>query len=310
MKSSSADTRALKVHQDTEGRIWYLNGEGVPEQTDHTWRDFMQQPIMQKAKHIRLIGSQENAKAIVQLYARRKDHSLEKLEVCSPMVCLTAQERNNPETALYNMRNWNWASSIGGWHEVTEKDYASYLLAFEIQKAKYKIDDNVRRVIKIHPAWAALSFITHLNVDNLCVLLGLLLDPRWYIDFDDPNSSAKLKAFLGLTPKHQKASKDGDTTTVHAGRCKLVLDTWKTSDNEPSNIHHPSNFLWRTWCHHNKSETGELRASQSFITFLRHTWSDALYPKQSEPLFIAKYFFKHEEEALAFDHHMKNFKVT
>ncbi len=323
MSPISKDELSLKIFITRENTIWYVDKDGQPTKyikhsfepnetvVAGTLADFITTPLFLKAKYIRVIGSTSNSKFIVQQYSRKVDRGISSIEVCSPMVCSTDAERSDPEIALLAMRSWKWPRSLGGWHEVREADYTSFLLAHEVIKNNNVVNDEVRRALKMHVAWKALSFIPHLDYDYCANLLSILIDPRWYIDFNEPNSGAKIKAYLGLSPKTQEhVSGENSIVGIHSDRCRFVMDTWKTSINPPKNINAIGNFLWRAWLSHDKTSVADLRTSQLFISFLRHTWTAALYEEKHyrESLFIPEYFFKHKEEALAYKRHLANYK--
>lgn len=314
MTTASKDLTALKLYADRSGQMWYVDRDGPVVASGRDQRAFMQLPVYQGAKHIRLLGSAANAKLILQLIVRKKNKDVRKLELCSPMIAGAAEE---PEIALINMRRCTMPSSVGGFHDVGNDDYYNYLLIYQLQKQKGVVDDQIKRIIAYHPAWPSLSFISNIDAGKAAVLLATLVDPRWFIDQNEPNSGSKLKAYLGLNPKTQAHVSDGseiikkDIDARWAERCKLVLDTWKTTSNPPSDAFIPSHFLWRFWI--DKGDAGvasDLRTSQYFVSYLRHTWIAALYGGKSagEELFVPEYFFKEKMDADSYRHHLGIYK--
>lgn len=311
------DEQALKIHTDPKtGFVWYCDRTNPIICSNLKPSEFENTTVFKSTKHIRLIGSKENAKLIVQLHWLKKETGkLKKVEVCSPLVCLNTSERKDPEAAIFEMRRWNYPASLGGFHETNENDYYQYLLTHEVNKPDYEFNDHIKRLLKLHPAWPYLSFIGHLDILLAAKLLALIIDPRWYIDFDEPDSGAKLRGYLGLTPKTQAfvSGEPNSSHGIHADRCRLVLDTWKTSESvEGKDLHFPTYFLWRIYKTNEKTEyKADLRTSQSLISFLRHTWISELCSdshKGKDALFIPAYFFKLEEEVKYFEQHIFNYK--
>lgn len=308
--NTDRDARALKVHYDKSGRsLWYILGNGTCVQYGGWWRNFTEEAIFNNAPYVRFIGGPDNSVFVSHAYEIKRLKQSKAVEVCSPMVCATAAERNNPEQVLMNMRRWKWPSSLGGWHEVDTKCYQAHKLAAAYTLSNSGSSENLIRILLGHPAWPSLSFIGHIDKYKCVQLLSLLVDPRWYIDFKDPDSGAKLKAFLGLTPKTQGYinGQSGFSGGLHADRCKLVMDCWKTSDQPPKDVHHPKNFLWRIWQEHGSGYIADLRTSQAFVSFLRHTWLDELYvgKRPGDPLFIPEYYFKVPEDAQFYKKHLE-----
>lgn len=318
MLKTNLDEQSFKIHLDQNGKVWYVDKDGPIINSEVSWNEFRQKSLYVNVKYIRLVGAIENASIIVQLFDQKRENNtkLKKLEVCSPLVCQNVADRNDPEIALLEMRRWSWPSSLGGFHEVTTYDYYQYLLSIEISKKSYKFSNYTKSLLLNHPAWKSLSFISHLDTDYTAKLLGLIIDPRWYIDFSEPDSGAKLKSYLGLTPKTQGfvSGESGHSHGIHPERCRLVMKVWKTRDKEPvgKDLYHPTCFLWRIWLDHGKAYEADLRTSQAFVAFLRHTWLATLYDSNpnisSESLFVPAYFFKLPEEIAYYNKHINNYE--
>jgi len=305
----SRDAMSLKIHIDNLGKVWFINGNETINNSGQDMNAFMQSDVYKDAKIFRLVGSRNNAKLIVQLYSKKKAKTLKKVEVCSPACNIDVSD---PTTVLMNMRRWSYPTSVGGWHEVNEQDFAMYILIHALQRMKNIPDDNIRQLVLNHPAWRSLSFIGTLNIDCIAVLLSLIIDPRWFVDVDEPSSGSRLKAFLGLNPKIQSLVSSSripsnSNDIKHYDRCALVLNTWKNSDKPPKDAQLPNHFLWRFWL--NKSNdpvASDLRTSQYFISYLRHTWIAALYggKQAGEDLFVPEIFFHEEIDTNGYKQHM------
>lgn len=306
----TTDSSSIKVHTDSAGNVWYLAGDGQPKPAGTKLNRFLESKLVRDFGAIRLVGARRNVKTIVESYFVKITGKLDSIQLCSPQICPT-DVQNSPEAALRAMRRWDGRpASIGGWHEMTENDYVSYMLAHKLQTAK-TCNDDIRRLAKDHIAWPALSFIPTINRDAAIQLLCTLLDPRWYIDPDKPDKGARIESFLGLHPKTQRGvSGDGPRWRLH-NLCELVMRCWKPVDlvpYSPGTMENPRNFVLRVWQHHGKGYLGDLRASQYFINYLRLTWISGLYGKRTgEALFVPEYFFGPRDESSAFNAFMANY---
>ncbi len=293
----------LRYCLDEEGVVWFMPGSASPRSSNQSFDEFFDSRKTLKYENVFTYGSRATSGELVKLYIQKLRGGIGGFKVCSPTVC---QSSGHPNAILISMYKANTPSSLGGWHEFDEFDYISYYLSSKIQQSDNSVDDDCRRILKDHVVWPLLSFIDHLDVDNVIRLLSMIIDPRWYVDPEHPNRSSRLESYLGLHPKTQIGVSIGKATWRLHDRCKLVMNTWKTKICNPAN---PSHFLWRIWDKHGRGPKADLKASQYFINFLRSCWSAAIYKNVSagEPLFIPDYFFKNKEESHAFDDHLAKF---
>jgi hypothetical protein len=205
-------------------------------------------------------------------------------------VCPSVNYCGKPEKILFRMRSCRDSPSRGGWHEFTEADHASYRIA----DAATHLADAARfsSLLEVHPVWPALSIIPHLNKTALALLIAYLLDPRFYIDPEDPDRSSPLNSFLGLRPHCQELAHTevDDYESPELSRCRMVYACWHRCPESPRTA---SSFLWRTYLK-NANCIGELNASKQLVSYLCRNWLDALYPKPpwGERLFVPEHFFK------------------
>lgn len=302
------DELTLKLHLDDNMVVWYSDGDGPPTNSGKNLTGFMLTPTFNMAQRIRLLGTHRNAHLIASLFAFKLKGQLASVEVGSPLIC-TAAQRSKPERVLLAMREANKAASLGGWHEVEIPEYHGYALISQMQKFNY-VDSHAMRLLKNHPAWKALSFVSNICSVSCCYLLYTIIDPRWYIDPRHPGRVSKLNASLGLTPKVSAAyelllAAKPYPSVRGLDTYETVLNCWKNGFPTGDALKLPGNFLWRVRLLTEKQDKADLRASQVFVAYLRHNWLDALYAdKQKEPLFVPEHFFKHPTEIEAFKAHM------
>lgn len=297
------DAESLKLHVDGDGIVWYANGIGPATCSGLSPTAFLVHPSAH-AQHVRFLGTPANAQLLLAYFALRIKNGAGKVEVCSPLVCGTRRVLATPELALLAMRTCDLAPSNGGWHEFDRNDYPSYALASMALKKTDTADDTLR-MLKIHPAWPALSFIPHLDPFVCARLLALTLDPRWYVDPAWPNRNAKFNAFLGLNKRNQEFLTFETTEEAPFGvdRCQLVLDCWQNRDVGGNDLKDPRYFLYRIWAYRKATVRALLRVSQVFLAYLRYNWLAAIY-MGTNVLFVPEQFFKLKDEVHAYRAHM------
>jgi hypothetical protein len=327
------EDQILKIHTAKDGQVWYVDGGHAAINTHAPIEDFLTGDACQRARHVRMAGSAGNAQALCLMFGRKLDRQLLRLEVASPAVLgRTRAERNDPRLMLVRMRGSaadGLNPAMGGWHEFGDDDYPAYAIAAYKDHGKQPFDEcstPVELLVR-HPAWAGLSFIKHVDMRKLATLLGIILDPRWYVSLRTPHhggdivpyydDAAKLHAYLGLDPRTMAGVLGYCEPTGSYAMCRLVLETW-ASVGAPSEKFrkHPAYFLWRRYHREGAPIKGALRASQMFVDYIRLVWLDSLYcdyaaDKQAPPgkrprregLFAPDHFFSRSEEAAAYMAH-------
>lgn len=278
------EDQILKV-QLFNGRVWYADGVESPAESIQDLTGFINEVSHRTNPHIRVLGTVSNSQLIVDLYQKccspRRNG---KLEVASPLVCLTAAERNDPNISLYRMRQCLLSPSLGGWHQVTELDYPVYALAAQFNRDGV-FNEHIQRLLQTHPVYHDLTFLPTLHQESIARLLAIVLDPRWFIDFSNPYRLSRLKTYLGLTPRYMWNVTNGIISNERAHRCFLTLKAWQ-GDGEPNprDYELPGNFLWRRWKSVGGSFKGNLRATQAFVAYLARTWQQRLVAKSTQRL--------------------------
>jgi hypothetical protein len=207
------------------------------------------------------------------------------------------------------MRQFRRTSSTGGWHLFRTLDYTTNAIAEQLQKKRN--ETQLRKLVHAHIVWPALSFVPCIKERNVALLVNEILDPRWFIDLTHVARGSKLRAYMGLDLRTMRGF-TGEGPVQHLQhRCKMVLDTWYVSSGD--NIDEPSYFLQRIlrkWRDKGDSTRGLLRASQTFLEFMRLSWLAGLNAgaKQSEALFVPEYFFKSDAEIDAFKEHIRRIR--
>ncbi len=250
--------------------------------------EFVQQQVIAEADSVRLLGCRENAQLIVELHSRR-------CATRRPVNVLLGNPNWSPgkedrtDAVFHCMMGQEESPSVGGWHQLTEKDYVTFALIAEFERAGRRLTSLVERFLRVHPAWPVLSFLPDLNKVAACRLLTTIVDPRWHVDPHKPDRDARLRSSLGLGGNGLEVVKSiltgsrGLTPSV-AGAVAFaedVLDTWTGGDYTPppQDVVGPAGFLWRVYygvAAAKDGHRGMLRACHVFLRFLRSVWLDSL----------------------------------
>jgi hypothetical protein len=257
------------------------------------------QPSIIAGRELRVLGTHENAALICKLWELKLRGGPISIQLAGPLVCESAAERQNPEKALFRMRQCVLPGSVGGWHTMTELDYPTYAIIRQIA-VDGSMGEHTRTLTRTHPVWRDLSFIETINLDEVTMLLAMVVDPRFFVDIRHPNRISKLVRYLGLNPRVQQQVYDISVPKkpYHRRYDAVAGCWWRTAMPELT----PRNFLWRI-AHHHGDVRGELRASQAFVTYLRYTWLHCITPEHAtggEGVFDPTLFFKNKDEVNAY----------
>ncbi len=299
-----ADLKTVKVTTSPDGIVWVLDGDKLPRSTRMGVAEFIRRGFFRDPKYLRVPGLVRNARLLTELHLAVRRDEYYSLEVCSPLCCFSSEQRDDPATLLYNARQFDYPISSGGWRYFDNADM--YSASLTARYAEGGLDDEATLQFELasHPAYPAVTFIKHLDQVSVAALLGLIFDPRWYINPLEPDRSNKLQQFLGLDPKCQAAKDPSSGDRV--ARNRLVLACWKNGPvPTPADIG-PGQFLWKTWYARGGGTRGDLAASKRLVDYLRQSWLMFVCRggMQSE-VFVPKLFFGADSpDAAAFESHV------
>jgi hypothetical protein len=315
------------LHTTPGGQIWVYNGTTEPVAVNASPTQFIKHYITQpKPTTYRLIGSPINAELILALHKQAQV-----VEVCSPLIGGTYKERQNTQQLLYHTYMCNLPPQLGGPHSLTEFESHTY----ELADCMYINNNHYPE----HPLWSQLNWIRGLNKQATHKLLGIITDPRWYVDLNNPNRLSKLYAYLKLDPESMRTilnNKYGNLGVYTRG--KAVLDCWYSESlaatvlrnytqfgsiiNQDVDIFGlaPEDWLWRMWwilansgerphpqaVLHTKDNTyikAMVKVSKRLVKFLYHIWMEKLYPDNSEWKFRPADFLRYNQEIESFNNH-------
>jgi hypothetical protein len=264
---------------------------------------FMSEAATELADTVQLMGCAENAGLIEKLYDAHRRKVLptwQRIELASPATCPDPQD---PLVALASM--WETANVEGTCGRLVTAgtaEYMTYAIIAELERNDWDLNAKVREIVKYHPAWPVLSFITTCDVDQAIVLLSLIVDPRWYVDPFRPNRTNRLLQLLGVTKRNASflAGKEekGDR---RVGRCQILTAVWMPDVLLPP-PDSPGSFLHRIMWSSKDICRGIIKANRAFVRFLREVWMQNLAGHRK--LFEPRMFFKSESEVQSYDKHL------
>lgn len=304
----TTEDQIIKAHIGGDGRLWYADGTETPTPTDDE-SGFLNSLSTREPLHVRVLGVHENAELIVKLYQQHCSPRREgQLDVASPLLCETRAELLNPEVALYRMRQCLLPASLGGWHRVDELDYPTYAIAHQLQRVN-GFSEHTERLLLTHPVWYDLTFLSTLDREHMSYVLSFILDPRWFIDFDNPTRIAKINKYFGLCDNTMEAVTAGIVETPRAIRCRTLLRAWQGA-GQPNAVdfERPGSFLWRRWEHHGRGWRGNLAASKAFVCYFVRTWQQQLVAKTGRWEFFLPEHLLQGYEITAYKEHAKQRK--
>jgi len=166
---------------------------------------------------IHLLGAPEHVDFIINIADTIRDPS--RIRLCS----LDFKSSNVWKT-LNGMQNCILPSSVGGFYSLAnttvENIYRSaYLyLSGDVDKA---ID-----LFKSSKLYMLLDFACYKCDAKLTELVITILDPRRFVDPENPDKLSKLFSSCGLTPNRQKRIMRGTIKDDKDFMCKLIFDCW------------------------------------------------------------------------------------
>lgn len=297
-----SDERILKIHVAADGRVWQADGIQTPSVTQHTVGSYVASLIARPGLRVRMLGTATNAEMLVRLYNQYARDMV--IEVATPDICENADELSDPTIVLYRMRQCLRPASLGGWHQFTKHDYASYLLASDPSNPAVTM-----RAMDQHACLHDLCFVKTISLSNAAAVLGAIIDPKWFIDLQHPARLSRLRMYLGLTPWHMQQAVANQAKCARAKRCLSVLRAWGGDKPRPTAVEmfHPGNFLWRRADAAGGGVKGLLRASATFITYCVRTWEQQRLRTAGSnvELFMPEALFR-DEEVAAYKRHDKS----
>lgn len=295
------DETAVKLHNHN-GVVWYANGMFAPRPSGYGVAQFCDSVELPQDAVVRVLGLAENAPLILALQPQVVAGRV-RIEVAGPQVCAVRTDLKDPEIVLLRMRQCLLNSSAGGWHAMTAADLQHYQLVQEVANGTA-----TEAHLHAHPAWPALSFVGNLDVGATLQLLSVIIDPRWHTQPSNPERSGRLRMFLGLVSRYHTSTRHSSPA---ARRSQLVRQAWSGTPPTQVTRERPEFFLWRHYYERGETPVAALAASSRFVSYLRHTWLDAIYRNTPLwPLFSPSKFFVRQDEPQAYVQHVQAYLTS
>lgn len=303
------DENTIKLHTDSNGKIWYARGISTPQNSHQSVDTFLlSAPANGMGLIFRLLGIPDNAELITSLFLRYNKGEVRSVQIAGPNMLAHPVVLDSPFATISQMRAVVASAACGGWHHVSVNDYPTYALIARLRRAQFNFDTTAETYLHLHPAYRALSFIPSLSEENVAQTLVNIVDPRWYLNSCAATAIKKIALYCGLVPKIQKNVSDVKRF-IRRGRelrCVTLLNSWKVPDQAAVDFDNPANFLYRIWRNAGGGWRGDLRASQAFLRYTVENWLAALEKRDGikDGLFVPSRFFKTKDEQTAFAEHM------
>lgn len=303
----------LRLHTDSNGIVWAGDDVQLAINTACSAPAFFNSDVLNtpwsKVRSVRLLGIRENAALICHIHQRRAAEpqllTSQRVYLFSPVIQADAKD---PVAILQTLWQPSATSVLSNqMHLMTPQDFCTYGLILETFKAGGQVSDVIRRIIRYHPAWPALSFVRSLNIDHACALLNEIVDPRWFLHPKRPHRLTRLYAYLGLTQKNILAVIRGGDPDRNYNRALLAVRSWYDPQAVGS---YTEDFLWRTCSAGTDQIRGVLRATQRFISFVATYWLTTMNHAHPEAGFRPDLFFHADDEIAAFHKHLTTNRVS
>lgn len=305
--SKSMDETVTRLHTDSSGIVWYSRGLEAPQTSAKSVDLFTLSPICSGRSAIfRILGVAQNAELLCTLFLRSRQKEIHAVEVAGPNVIADKYSDLNAQQIVMRMSGVRTAPSCGGWRQMTGADYNMYALISRFLKNGFVLDGPAYIHFGSHPIAKIMEFIPTLSKSDAACVAAMLVDPRWFVDRRNFETTQNAFFFLGLTPAVQQRVSDKQCilTRIRELRCARVLAAWKSPDIPPEKIdlQNPANFLYRIWHAAGGGAKGDLRASQAFIRYVVANWLSATELRKGarDGLFAADLYFKTPDEQKAY----------
>ncbi len=325
MGALTDETNTLKLYTSMDGEIWYVAGSGIPKPSNYSYSELCAKlRLANKKSIVRLVGGFNNSKLIRSLYLHMQAGDISGLQICSPQVEFVNLDEYSPEKVLMNMRKWKYPCSLGGFRDVDASDFIVYSMAHLLssEPSSKKLTEKLMILFRTHPMSKVFSFVPFFNQEMCAKLMAITLDPRWYVDFSNPDRLYKYHSWMGVGSL--KASPDDPSlpdysfAKTKADRRQIVLGCWQ--NNLTKDVNWKDNFLSVTYSKVKtmlkdsgiRKETGDfdeadMATSQKFLSFVHGSWLNIMYPMPNnwmEPLFSPELFLSSDKEVERYKDHM------
>jgi hypothetical protein len=280
----------------------------VVRTTKHTPDSIFESPFVNRFERFFISGDVDETELICK--ARQYSLSTHKaVYVCSPNILNSRRLRAVPErqlTAMYET-GWNLQPSQGGFDLFREPQEAAFTLAYH-RKQLGGDERQLLEILRKHPAWPAVSFVSGISIPHAASVLAAIRDPRFFVSVSrDPDSSVQLNSYMGITIKNVEAclstslQPQGFATHTPKARCSYVVSSWLPI-REP--VGEQADFLTKFRRAHAVNREADFEVSKLWLRFVAEVWKGELEvyrnrPQAKELAFDPSYFFMKDADMAA-----------
>lgn len=300
----------LRVQVDDAGHVWFGDDQALAVDSGLTVPDFLVPDEsgvdLRHVRLVRVLGTRRNAALICGMQDLRTHNTVHnEIQLGSPSLCQTQAVLNNPERVLQYLKQPDTPSALSRqWHRCERIDYVSYALSMLLDGDLQS--PQIQGYSLLHPAWAAVTFVSHVDLTAARQVLVDILDPRWFVPYWRPHRLNRLHTYLGLIPQNIASLLGKGPPGRNCERAARVLKMWYNPRSLACPQHFATGaFLWRIKGQHPDPVAGCLRACKKLVAFLSLVWLNAARKPHFESGFVPDLFFHRQTEVEAFVEHWK-----
>ncbi len=309
MKNAEVCTETFYAYIDENDKISYGELRGG-------WRTFEGSPaeLVRDLKRdndkweLRLLGTPRHREFVRVMTATE---NLDKLWLGAPGPCVSGLDSRDPLIAAYS-RQLNKPPSLGGWQRISSVTLSSYGL-LSIPPDSFG-DPNAALLLLSHPAWVVMSFIGGVfgrtaeqqrKIRDASIrTIGSILDPRWFIPANHPDSLNPLFSYLGLNKENfahifAGAKRSGPSLD----RAKDLVACWHPGYGSNVDEYH-NNHYYREFLAAGSTDIAALRMTRRFVRFIADSWLDSLC--QTHRLLVVPHHLTNELDLFAWESHVRS----
>ena len=303
-KKETNSVDMLKLFVENDDLVWYSFNDSQPICSKLTSEKFVESKLFKRSECFRLPASRSTSYLINRLWVKRKIGDAISLQLCSSRPLIKCDNKYKLDTVskfLY-IHNYVDTPSRGGWHEFTDDEYPTYLIS-ELLKEKNTLAKNYNSrlmyIYEQHPLNQPMSFFREFDQLRIGEILGLVMDPRFFINPSDPDKDYDLMSFLGVFHSIIRKNIIDPNITSRASRLATLISIWKTDSFLNMKKLSPGvEFIRNSWLRikalHKDPYAADLIITRYVISFIRNYWLNTLYATKNawaEPLFLTDDYF-------------------
>jgi len=261
-----------------DNTVWMARPDLQPMNTGLSVDAWLRRPV---PRAVGLVGSASNAALLLVLYNRFRRGAVTTLKLCSPLLPPDHRPVEDPTAHLLELAAVGDVASTGGWHTATEADCMTYSLLIHRDAALRGNWENWNRLVKQHPLYGHLEFLSRLDTAAAGMVLAEIVDPRWWVHPSDPGSEQAVLRHFGL------AGPIGVRDAATQRRQAALEQMWC---QQPESLHEPGAFAHRYLSAFTSMETGLRRTNTLVLRYVLAGWRALVSLTHRNRLFVPEEF--------------------